>query len=64
MRRSVSGVWTREMYDCFFVKIENNATPNASVYLHTGEYLAPFYKQFGFTPAFSMYKKVKGKNRD
>ncbi|MGN6437412.1 MAG: GNAT family N-acetyltransferase [Agriterribacter sp.] len=44
--------------------LENNATPNASVYLHTGEYLAPFYNQFGFAPAFSMYKKVKGKNAE
>lgn len=41
--------------------LENNATPNAAAYLHTGEQLAPFYRQFGFTPAFSMFKKVKGK---
>lgn len=44
--------------------LQNNAPANASVYLHTGDYLAPFYRQFGFAPAFSMHKKVNGKNED
>ncbi|MFT3701168.1 MAG: GNAT family N-acetyltransferase [Agriterribacter sp.] len=36
---------------------------NGTVFLHTGENLAPFYNQFGFTPYFSMHKKVISKDK-
>lgn len=41
--------------------LENNAPDNASVYLHTGENLGPFYKQFGFGPAFGMFRQIRRK---
>ena len=34
--------------------LEKNAPGSASVWLHTAEHLAPFYKEFGFTPVFGM----------
>lgn len=39
--------------------LEANAPDNSTAFLHTGEHLAPFYRQFGFTPAYSMQKKIK-----
>lgn len=39
--------------------LEANITDNATVYLHTGDHLAPFYRQFGFLPCFSMQKNLK-----
>lgn len=39
--------------------LEQNVKGEASVYLHTGENLAKFYKQFGFGPAFGMYRMIK-----
>jgi GNAT superfamily N-acetyltransferase len=35
------------------------ATDHAMVALHTGEYLAPFYRQFGFNRSFSMQKNIR-----
>ena len=34
--------------------LKNNGAKNAIVALITGEGLAPFYRPFGFTPAFGM----------
>lgn len=39
--------------------LDLHAPENAMVALHTGESLAPFYKQFGFDRAFSMQKRIK-----
>ncbi|MBS1609281.1 MAG: GNAT family N-acetyltransferase [Bacteroidetes bacterium] len=39
--------------------LDKNAPDNAMVALHTGENLAPFYKRFGFTKAFSMQRFIK-----
>lgn len=39
--------------------LDKNAADNAMVALHTGENLAPFYKQFGFSKAFSMQRFIK-----
>lgn len=39
--------------------LEKNTTSDASVYLHTGERLTNFYKQFGFVPTFGMLKRMK-----
>lgn len=39
--------------------LDKNAPDNAMVALHTGENLAPFYKQFGFSKAFSMQRFIK-----
>jgi GNAT superfamily N-acetyltransferase len=39
--------------------IQSNGSANALVSLITGENLAPFYQQFGFTPAFCMIKYVE-----
>lgn len=36
-----------------------NAPDQSMAALHTGDYLAPFYRQFGFTPAFSMQKRIR-----
>ena len=38
--------------------LETNAAPGALVGLYTGENLAPFYKQFGFGPAFGMTRNL------
>ena len=35
------------------------APDQSMIALHTGPNLAPFYRQFGFSPAFSMQKKVR-----
>jgi hypothetical protein len=34
--------------------LEQHAPGKASVWLHSSEQLAPFYKQFGFVPVFGM----------
>lgn len=39
--------------------LEKNAARNALVGLFTGENLAPFYKQFGFTPVFGMNRWIR-----
>ncbi|PWU01961.1 MAG: hypothetical protein C5B52_06340 [Bacteroidetes bacterium] len=39
--------------------LDQNALPNSSAWLHTNENLAPFYKQFGFSPVFGMYRQIK-----
>jgi len=39
--------------------IQKNGSANSLVSLITGENMAPFYKQFGFTPAFCMIKYVE-----
>ncbi|MES1223825.1 MAG: GNAT family N-acetyltransferase [Bacteroidota bacterium] len=39
--------------------LDKNAPENAMVALHTGENLAPFYRQFGFSKAFSMQRFIK-----
>jgi GNAT superfamily N-acetyltransferase/catechol 2,3-dioxygenase-like lactoylglutathione lyase family enzyme len=39
--------------------MDEHAPPNSSAYLHTGESLAPFYRQFGFSPVYGMYRKIK-----
>lgn len=39
--------------------LDLHAPDKAMVALHTGDYLAPFYRHFGFTPAFSMQKRIK-----
>ena len=39
--------------------LDLHASDNAMVALHTGESLAPFYKQFGFDRAFSMQKRIR-----
>ena len=39
--------------------LDRHAPDNAMVALHTGENLAPFYKQFGFDRAFSMQKRIR-----
>lgn len=41
--------------------IEENAPDNSLVGLYTGEILAPFYKQFGFQPAYGMQRRIKKK---
>ncbi|MGZ3998922.1 MAG: GNAT family N-acetyltransferase [Flavisolibacter sp.] len=38
--------------------LEANAAPGALVGLYTGENLAPFYRQFGFGPAFGMTRRI------
>jgi len=38
--------------------IEDNAPHNALVGLYTGENLAPFYRHFGFVPAFGMIRRI------
>ena len=42
--------------------IENNGADRSLVALITGENLAAFYKNFGFTPAFTMIRYVQSKN--
>jgi N-acetylglutamate synthase-like GNAT family acetyltransferase len=44
--------------------LETNGAENATVGLFTGENLAPFYRQFGFTQACGMYQQVKRKVHD
>jgi len=39
--------------------LDKNAAAKAMIALITGENLAPFYQQFGFTPAFSMIKYIE-----
>ena len=39
--------------------LEMNGAENATVGLFTGDNLAPFYRQFGFTQACGMYQAVK-----
>ena len=39
--------------------LDSNAAENAYVGLFTGENLAPFYKQFDFTPVFGMRRSVQ-----
>lgn len=39
--------------------LETNGAEDATVGLFTGEHLAPFYRQFGFTQACGMYRTVK-----
>lgn len=39
--------------------LDLHAPENAMVALHTGESLAPFYKQFGFDRAYSMVKRIR-----
>jgi GNAT superfamily N-acetyltransferase len=41
--------------------LETNGTESATVGLFTGDNLAPFYRQFGFTQACGMYKQVRRK---
>ena len=38
--------------------LDQNAPLNSSAWLHTNENLAPFYKQFGFSPVFGMYRQI------
>lgn len=38
--------------------LDKNAPDNAFIVLITPENLAPFYKQFGFTPAFGMVRQI------
>lgn len=38
--------------------LEENAPHKAYVGLHTAENLAPFYRQFGFAPAYGMYREI------
>jgi catechol 2,3-dioxygenase-like lactoylglutathione lyase family enzyme/GNAT superfamily N-acetyltransferase len=40
--------------------LDTNAPPNGSAWLHTGERLARFYRQFGFRPAFGMFRQIRG----
>lgn len=54
--RSVGSAIMHALNDWF----ETNAPPNASAYLHTGERLAKFYRQFGFRLAFGMFRQIKG----
>ncbi len=39
--------------------LDGNAPENAFTILFTPENLAPFYQQFGFTPAFGMHRWVQ-----
>lgn len=41
--------------------LEANGAENATVGLFTGDNLAPFYRQFGFTQACGMYQQVRRK---
>jgi GNAT superfamily N-acetyltransferase/uncharacterized glyoxalase superfamily protein PhnB len=41
--------------------LENNGAESATVGLFTGDHLAPFYRQFGFTQACGMYRQVNRK---
>jgi predicted GNAT family N-acyltransferase len=41
--------------------LQVNGSESATVGLFTGEHLAPFYKQFGFTQACGMYTQVRRK---
>lgn len=41
--------------------LETNGAESATVGLFTGDHLAPFYRQFGFTQACGMYTSVKRK---
>jgi GNAT superfamily N-acetyltransferase len=38
--------------------LERNAPVDAMVGLYTGQNLAPFYRQFGFGPAFGMTRHI------
>ena len=38
--------------------IEEHAPHHALVGLYTGENLAPFYRQFGFLPAYGMIRRI------
>jgi hypothetical protein len=40
--------------------IEENAAPGSLVGLYTGENLAPFYRQFGFSEGFGMCRRIGG----
>jgi GNAT superfamily N-acetyltransferase len=40
--------------------IEENAAPDSLIGLYTGENLAPFYQQFGFTEYFGMGRRIGG----
>jgi N-acetylglutamate synthase-like GNAT family acetyltransferase/uncharacterized glyoxalase superfamily protein PhnB len=44
--------------------IERHAIDNAYVGLHTGENLAPFYNQFGFTNVFGMHRRIRKNDQD
>lgn len=44
--------------------LEANAPDNAVVGLYTGENLVPFYKQFGFSRAFGMHRRIRRNPRD
>jgi len=39
--------------------LDRNAPENAFTVLFTPENLAPFYQQFGFTPAFGMHRRIQ-----
>ena len=39
--------------------LDQNAPDNSTAALHTGEAVAPFYKQFGFSKAYSMQRRIK-----
>jgi catechol 2,3-dioxygenase-like lactoylglutathione lyase family enzyme/GNAT superfamily N-acetyltransferase len=38
--------------------LDNNAVADSSVWLHSGERLEPFYRQFGFVPVFGMMRQM------
>ncbi len=40
--------------------IDENAAPDSLIGLYTGEHLAPFYRQFGFTESFGMCRRIGG----
>ncbi|HUP12536.1 MAG TPA: GNAT family N-acetyltransferase, partial [Niastella sp.] len=40
--------------------LEENAAPGSLVGLYTGENLAPFYRQFGFSEWFGMCRRIGG----
>ena len=39
--------------------LETNVVGNSMTALITGENLAPFYRQFGFTPVFAMHRRIR-----
>jgi N-acetylglutamate synthase-like GNAT family acetyltransferase len=39
--------------------LEKNAPHNSTIWLHTPENLAPFYRQFGFMPVFGMMRAIR-----
>jgi GNAT superfamily N-acetyltransferase/uncharacterized glyoxalase superfamily protein PhnB len=43
--------------------LDANAPENALVTLISGDNLAPFYQQFGFSPAFGMIRRIRKMNR-